>query len=128
MRHVTIATRDECGAPGLRLRTGGGWPEGTAAPVRPVEHQGRDAVRKGLALSGTLHWMFGRGLVSVADDGSILVSRNKVPCGVVDRLIVPSGRRCLPADPRDHPQPANLRWHRERVFGQVSPEGPTPWD
>jgi hypothetical protein len=34
----------------------------------------------------------------------------------------------LPLDRRDHPHPANLRWHRETVFGQVSVSGPSPWD
>jgi len=127
-RKVRAAYDDRCAMSGLRLRNGGGRPEVNAAHIRPVEHLGSDAVRNGLALSGTLHWMFDRGLLSVADDGSILVSRNKVPGEVVDRLIVPSGRLCLPEDPRDHPHPANLRWHRENIFGQVSLEGPSPWD
>jgi putative restriction endonuclease len=66
--------------------------------------------------------------VGVADDGSILVSRNKVPPEVVDRLIVPDGRLRLPEDPRNAPHPENLRWHRENVFGQSLAHGPAPWD
>jgi putative restriction endonuclease len=127
-RKVRVAYDYRCAMSGLRLRNGGGRPEVNAAHIRPVERQGSDAVRNGLALSGTLHWMFDRGLLSVADDWSILASRNKVPRDVVDRLIVPSGRLYLPADPRDHPHPGNLKWHRENVFGQVSLEGPSPWD
>lgn len=127
-RKVRAAYDCRCAMSGLRLRNGGGRPEVNAAHIRPVDHQGSDAVRNGLALSGTLHWMFDRGLISVADDGSILVSRNKVPRDVVDRLIVPSGRICLPADLRDHPHPANLKWHREHIFGQLALEGPSPWD
>jgi len=53
---------------GLMLRNGGGRPEVQTAHIRPVESRGSDSVRKGLALSGTLHWMFDRGLISVADD------------------------------------------------------------
>jgi putative restriction endonuclease len=113
---------------GLRLRNGGGRPEVNAAHIIPVEKKGSNAVHNGLALSGTLHWMFDRGLVSVADDWSILVSRNKVPGEVVDRLIVPGGRLVLPAERRDWPNPRYLRWHRENVFGQMSPGGPQPWD
>jgi putative restriction endonuclease len=71
--------------------------------------------------------MFDRGLLSVADDWTILVSRNKVPNEVVDRLIAPDGRLCLPKNERDWPHPENLRWHRENVFGQVGLEGPLPW-
>jgi putative restriction endonuclease len=127
-RKVREAYDYRCAMSGLRLRNGGGRPEVNAAHIRPVAQQGSDAVRNGLALSGTLHWMFDRGLVSVADDGTILVSRNKVPRDVEDRLLVPDRRLCLPEDPRDHPHPANLRWHRENVFGQVPLEGPQPWE
>lgn len=126
-RKVRAAYDYRCAISGLRLRNGGGRPEVQAAHIRPVEHQGSDSVRNGLALSGTLHWMFDRGLLSVADDLSILVSRNKVPAEVVDRLIRPEGRLCLPVDPHDSPHPANLRWHRENVFGQINLEGPAPW-
>ncbi len=73
--------------------------------------------------------MFERGLLSVADDArTTLVSHNKVPGEVVDRLISPSGELHLPEDPRDRPHPANLAWHRETIFGQVVADGPAPWD
>ena len=49
-------------------------------------------MRNGRALTGTLHWMFDRGLLSVAEDWTILVSRNKVPSEVVARLILPDGK------------------------------------
>jgi putative restriction endonuclease len=126
-RKVRAAYDYRCAMSGLRLRNGGGRPEVNAAHIIPVERQGSDAVTNGLALSGTLHWMFDRGLVSVAEDWTILVSRNKVPGEVVDRLIVPDGRLVLPDDRRDWPNRTSLRWHRENVFGQMGPEGPQPW-
>jgi putative restriction endonuclease len=98
-----------------------------AAHIRPVEHKGSDSVRNGLALSGTLHWMFDRGLISVADDNAtILVSRNKVPGDVIDRLLHPDGKLWMPEDQRNWPHPANLKWHRENIFGQVERAG--PWE
>jgi putative restriction endonuclease len=127
-RKVRMAYDHRCAISGLRLSNGGGRPEVNAAHIRPVAAGGSDSVRNGLALSGTLHWMFDRGLLAVADDGAILVSRNKVPADVAERLIVPSGSLFRPADPRDWPHPDNLRWHRENVFGQVQPDGPLPWD
>lgn len=126
-RKVREAYDYRCALSGLRLRNGGGRPEVQAAHIRPVEHQGSDSVRNGLALSGTLHWMFDRGLLSVADDGSVLVSRNKVPREVVDRLVHPGGKLLLPLEERNCPHPDNLRWHRENVFGQMELTGPTPW-
>lgn len=126
-RKVRDAYDYRCAISGLRLRNGGGRPEVQAAHIRPVERQGSDSVRNGLALSGTLHWMFDRGLITVADDHSILVSRNKVPTDVVDRLVRPQGQLSLPHDRLNWPHPENLRWHRENVFGQVLTDEPTPW-
>ena len=127
-RRVRAAYGYRCAVSGLRLRNGGGRPEVQAAHIRPIASAGSDSVRNGLALSGTLHWMFDRGLLSVAEDFTILVSHNKVPREVTDRLIVPGGRLVLPADRRDWPHPENLRWHRQNVFGTSMPEGPAPWD
>lgn len=93
-RKVREAYRYRCAMSGLQLHNGGGRPEVQAAHIRPVEREGSDSVRNGLALSGTLHWMFDRGLISVADDcETILISRNKVPADVIDRLLVP-GASC----------------------------------
>ena len=126
-RKVRAAYDYRCAMSGLRLRNGGGRPEVQAAHIRPVDRQGSDAVRNGLALSGTVHWMFDRGLVSVAEDMTILISRNKVTSEVVDRLIVPGGKLCLPGDGRNWPHPDNLKWHRETVFGQMDFAAPIPW-
>ena len=127
-RKVREAYDYRCALSGLRLRNGGGRPEVQAAHIRPVERHGSDSVRNGLALSGTLHWMFDRGLISVAEDHSILISRNKVPYDVADRLIRQPARLLLPRDERHWPHPENLRWHRENVFGQVMSDDPAPWD
>ncbi|MTJ05528.1 MAG: HNH endonuclease [Sediminimonas qiaohouensis] len=128
-RKVREAYDYRCAMSGLRLRNGGGRPEVQAAHIRPVEKQGSDSVRNGLALSGTLHWMFDRGLISVAEDlETILVSRNKVPGEVIDRLLSPDGLLHKPADPRNAPHPENLRWHRENVFGQVALNEGAMWD
>lgn len=127
-RKVRQAYDHRCAMSGLNLRNGGGRPEVQAAHIRPVEESGTDSVRNGLALSGTLHWMFDRGLISVAEDlETILISHNKVSEDVVNRLISPSGKLLPPADPRCAPHPENLRWHRENRFGQVVSEGDTPW-
>jgi putative restriction endonuclease len=124
-RRVREAYGYRCAMSGLELRNGGGRPEVQAAHIRPVAAQGSDSVRNGLALSGTLHWMFDRGLLAVTlpdpaqeHDMRILVSENKVPREVVDRLLLPDRRLHLPRDKRDWPSPAALQWHREHRFGQ----------
>ncbi len=118
-RMVKRAYDSRCAISGLQLRNGGGRPEVQAAHIRPVKDKGPDIVSNGLALSGTLHWMFDRGLISVAADHSILISHNKVPDEVAKRLIVPGQKLLLPKSRRDHPHPEYLRYHREEVFGQL---------
>ncbi|MFQ5624827.1 MAG: HNH endonuclease [Paracoccaceae bacterium] len=119
-RRVKAAYGAVCAVSGLSLRNGSGRPEVQAAHIRPVERDGPDSVRNGIALSGTLHWMFDRGLISVAEDMRILISHNKVPVETARRLIMPDQRLRFPANPRHHPHPEYLRYHREHVFGQVA--------
>lgn len=108
-RQVKAAYDYRCAISGLSLRNGGGRPEVEAAHIRPVAAGGPDTVRNGLALSATVHWMFDRGLISVAEDHTILVSHNKVPREAADRLLVPERRILLPRDPRHHPHADYLR-------------------
>jgi putative restriction endonuclease len=118
-RQVKRAYGNRFAMSGLSLTNGGGRPEVEAAHIRPVAHGGPDVVRNGLALSGTLHWMFDRGLLGVAEDHSILISHNKVPRDVVERLIVPHGQLFVPDNPRHRPHEAYLKYHREHIFGQM---------
>lgn len=117
-RQVKAAYGGRCAISGLSLKNGGGRPEVEAAHIRSVKDGGPDTVRNGLALSGTLHWMFDRGLISVASDHRILISHNKVPIETVNRLIRPEQHLLPPMDKRFAPHPDYLRYHRENVFGQ----------
>lgn len=116
-RLVKAAYKGRCAISGLQLRNGGGRPEVQAAHIRAVADDGPDVVQNGLALSGTLHWMFDRGLISVAADHRILISHNKVSGDVAARLIAPGQKLLLPDKLRDHPHPDYLRFHRENKFG-----------
>jgi putative restriction endonuclease len=115
-RQVKRAYRGVCAMSGLALRNGGGRPEVEAAHIVPVEASGPDTVRNGLALSGTIHWMFDKGLLSVDDDHRVLVARDSIADEVADRLLLPGRRLILPADLRERPHPACLDWHRRSRF------------
>ncbi|MNV36317.1 hypothetical protein D3C71_1277900 [compost metagenome] len=114
-RLVRAAYDNRCAVTGLRLINGGGRPEVQAAHIQAVEDKGPDSVRNGLALSGTIHWMFDRGLLSVADDMTILKAKDHLPAEV-ERLINSHGRLNLPKDPGQWPHPAYLAYHREHRF------------
>ncbi len=115
-RQVKIAYENRCAITGLRILNGGGRPEVQAAHIRPVADNGPDTIRNGVALSGTVHWMFDRGLISIDDDYSILIAEDRVPADTVERLIVPERRLLLPDNPRALPHPAYLKYHREEIF------------
>lgn len=115
-RTVLDAYDARCALTGLKLINGGGRAEAEAAHIRPVEANGPDIVSNGLALSGTVHWMFDRGLLSLADDLSILVSRHVNDRDSIAALLNRSGRARLPARSADHPHPLFLGWHRENCF------------
>jgi putative restriction endonuclease len=117
-RIILRAYDDRCAVTGIKLINGGGRAEATAAHIRPVEANGPDIASNGIALSGTAHWMFDRGLISLADDLQILVSRQvNNPDGVYG-LINRSGRALMPKRVSERPHRHFLNWHREHCFKQ----------
>jgi putative restriction endonuclease len=114
-RHVQIAYDRTCAVTGLRLLNGGGRPEVQAAHIMPVADNGPDSVRNGVALSGTMHWLFDRGLMTFEDDGEIVTVASGIP-DELRRLINPARRLIVPKSRDSQPSPAFLRYHREHVF------------
>lgn len=116
-RRVVLRAYDQrCAVTGLRLINGGGRAEVEAAHIRPVEASGPDIISNGLALSGTAHWMFDRGLISVAENLQILISRQANDIESVRSIINKSGCLLTPDRVSDRPHPHFLQWHRENRF------------
>lgn len=102
-----------CALTGMQLINGGGRAEAQAAHVMSVEAGGPDTVANGIALSGTIHWMFDRGLIALSDAGDILLSHKINDVEGVSKLIHPDRRARLPANENLRPHPRFLAWHRE---------------
>jgi len=118
-RRVVLRAYDErCAITGLKLINGGGRAEVEAAHVQPVEASGPDIVNNGIALSGTAHWMFDRGLISLADDLTILVSRQTNDPDSVRAILNKDGHARMPSKLAERPHPRFLKWHRENCFKQ----------
>lgn len=116
-RQIVLRAYDErCAVTGLKLINGRGRAEVEAAHIRPVEADGPDVVSNGIALSGTAHWMFDRGLISLSDDLEILISRQANDADGIRGIVNRSGRAIAPLRPSDRPHPHFLRWHRENCF------------
>jgi putative restriction endonuclease len=118
-RRIVLRAYDErCAISGLKLINGGGRAEVDAAHIRSVEANGPDIVSNGIALSGTAHWMFDRGLISLSDDLGILISRQVNDQDTVRAFINKTGRALTPQRVFERPHPHFLQWHRERCFKQ----------
>ncbi|MBX5225077.1 restriction endonuclease [Rhizobium sp. NLR9b] len=117
-RLVLQAYDKRCAITGLKLINGGGRAEVDAAHIRPVEANGPDILTNGIALSGTAHWMFDRGLISLSDDLNVLISRQANDPESILGLINKTGRAIVPSRPFERPQPHFLQWHRQNCFKQ----------
>jgi putative restriction endonuclease len=115
-RIVLRAYGERCAITGLKLINGGGRAEVEAAHIRPVEASGPDIASNGIALSGTAHWMFDRGLITLSDDLEILVSRQVNDQDDVRSFINKRGYALAPQRIAERPHPHFLRWHREHCF------------
>jgi putative restriction endonuclease len=117
-RHAVQAVYEStCAMTGIKIINGQGRPEVQAAHIRPVSNRGPDSIRNGLALSGTVHWMFDRGLISVGPppDYPILISKRGLPENV-RRLFNPDMMLRKPQDERFWPAPGYIDFHRNEIF------------
>ncbi len=63
--------------------------------------------------AGRRIWMFDRGLIGLADDLTILVSRHVNDVDDIKAFINRSGRLSMPIRPADRPHPRFVQWHRK---------------
>src|SRR3546814_14189130 len=104
-RRVVEAYDARCSVTGLKLINGGGRAEVEAAHIRPVDRGGPDIVTNGIALSGTVYWMFDRGLIGLNDDLDILVIRQANDPKTIVSLINKTGFAIHHHSLLDTPQP-----------------------
>lgn len=112
-KRVLDAYDARCAFTGMKLINGRGRAEAQAAHIMGVEHKGPDRVENGIALSGTVHWMFDRGLIALSDAGEILLSGKINDVEGIAKLIHADRRARLPANENLRPHPRFLAWHRE---------------
>ena len=113
-RIVKAEYENTCAITGIGIRDSRGNVEVEAAHIKPVSKNGPDSVRNGLALCRTVHWMFDRGLVSLADSGEILV-KPLVP-DQVQQLFNRDGKIRMPSNRTSLPHPEFLKFHREQIY------------
>jgi putative restriction endonuclease len=113
-KRVLDAYDRRCAFTGMQLINGGGRAEAQAAHIMSVEAGGPDLITNGIALSGTVHWMFDRGLISLSDEGRILLSHKINDVEGINKLIHRDFNARLPKHSSLRPHPRYLEWHRAR--------------
>lgn len=114
---VCDAYQNHCAVTRLHVLDLGGNPEVQAAHVWAVADGGPDIVQNGIALSGTIHWLFDRYLLSLTDDFRVILSPSLLP-ETRERLELVEGQKILlPNNLRHHPHVAYVQKHRE-TFGK----------
>lgn len=115
-RAILHVYEGRCALTGMKLVNGGGRLETEAAHIMSVGDGGPDAINNGIALSGTIHWMFDRGLIGLSDAGDILLSGKINDRDGVQKMINADRRAHWPSSLPHRPHPKYLTWHREK-FG-----------
>ena len=110
---VTDAYKRECAITGGRV-----LPALDAAHIQSYSSGGEHAVANGLLLRRDIHSVFDAGYLTFDEDLRVVVSdrvRTEFNNGNEYRRL--QGERLrLPSDPKLHPDPGRLRWHREERF------------
>ena len=114
-KQVKDAYNHTCSITGLRFVNGGGRSEVQAAHIRPVHDQGPDTVKNGLALSGTVHWMFDRGLISISNKFNVLERKTSITAPLLDKFN-PDRKLILPRISECAPHKEYLEYHRDVIF------------
>jgi putative restriction endonuclease len=118
-RRIVLEAYDcRCAITGFKFINGHGRAEVEAAHIKSVEAHGPDIITNGIALSGTAHWMFDRGLISLSDELDVLVSRQVNDVDSVWSFVNGTKRAAMPRNPAHRPHASYLAWHREYCFRQ----------
>lgn len=112
---VRAAYHCTCAITGFALVDRQGNPEVEAAHIRPVSADGPDTVRNGIALTGTMHWLFDSGLISITDDFNLIVTPHGLP-SELDAWLPANHKLIVPEAPSLRPHISYLAWHRIERF------------
>lgn len=113
-KHVGDAYENTCAVTGIKITNGGGKAEIQAAHIWAVKDGGPDIVQNGIALSGTVHWLFDRHLITLSDEYQLLVSHNKIPSRLSELFYKHPHTIGLPKDQDNYPRLDFIRKHREK--------------
>lgn len=108
-----------CALTGYRLTTVSGVSIVDAAHIHQFADSRNNEVGNGIALSKNAHWLFDKGLWTIADDYRVIVASTQfAESGKPDLLLANyhGARLRLPEDRGLWPSPVHTGWHRKKRF------------
>jgi len=110
---VISAYQGRCAITGLIIKSGKKF-EAQAAHIWSVADGGPDAVQNGIALSGTAHWLFDNGVISLREDFSLKINKKILPTGYLNLIGDREKLIILPDNPTLRPHVEYIR--RSKFF------------
>jgi putative restriction endonuclease len=109
---------NQCSFTGMTLSSSFGHSFVDACHIVPFSLTHNDKVTNGISLCPNLHRAFDRGLVSISNEYSIIVSRHLIENeSHIYALKTLEGRKLiLPSIQRYYPDSQAIEWHRDNVF------------
>jgi len=116
-RQIIAFYEGRCGICGSQWAVGGRY-EAQAAHIIPKARHGSDDPRNGIALCRFHHWTFDRGIFSLTDQGTIMISTRLSEFSDKPEVLkeLAGARVHFPADTGAQPDPGALEWHRKEIF------------
>jgi hypothetical protein len=97
----------------LHIGLNGRFYETQVGHVVALEYGGPDIIQNVIPMTGTANWHWDHGLISLTNEGRILVSSRASPD---TRKLFKAGRQVHFPDPRFWPRAEYLQWHRDVVY------------
>lgn len=115
-RSIVMHYDHRCALCGIRIVTPEGQTAVDAAHIVPWSVSRNDDIRNGMALCKLCHWAFDRGMMSISDSYTVVLSRNlSADNNAAGLLGVLTGRRLVgPLASELWPHRKNLAWHRKQ--------------
>ncbi|WP_236102220.1 HNH endonuclease, partial [Methylotetracoccus oryzae] len=115
-RSIVMHYDHRCALCGIRIVTPEGQTAVDAAHIVPWSVSRNDDIRNGMALCKLCHWAFDRGMMSISDSYTVVLSRNLSSDNNAAGLLgVLTGRRLVgPLANELWPHRDNLAWHRKQ--------------
>jgi putative restriction endonuclease len=117
--NIVAAYNYTCALTRYRLTTISAGSIVDAAHIHQFSDSRNNDPRNGVALCKNAHWLFDRGLWTLADDYTVLVATSQFSEASPDQKSLTDyhGKRIhLPSDKAYWPSPIHLAWHRRRKF------------